>query len=455
MSGKTSVGALPYGQKSVINASVGAASETSTGDGSSSTEQKSGGSPPPLKVKIIAILMVSAISFGSQWSSGVTGAMKSTIKKEMKINNTKYALLSASQDFMVTVLMLASGIVTDRLGGAKAIVYGNLIYTVGYIFIAAATTIRNYEFMVFGTVVSALGDIATQVAQYKIFSSWFPPNNGFASTLGLELGIGKIGAFVGKSSANIIAKKTGDFSWVYWTAVFMNIFTNIATAGFWFFTRYCEKKYIVSRDPATGEKLTEKNKKFEIRKVLELPWMFWSILAFSLFETSTAIVFTQNATELAEQRFNVDSIKAGWYTATLQYAGFFLVPCLGVFIDVFGNRITLLAICGTGVFIAMALANWSPNLQGTAASFGIYAVAFSLGPTTIIDSIRTSIWHGSVFGSAYSLKITMNNAMNIIVAIICGAIQDADNNSYNRVTRVYVTLAALSVAVTAALVIKD
>ncbi|KAE9966130.1 hypothetical protein BLS_007212 [Venturia inaequalis] len=375
MSETTLVGTPLYEKKEVINASVEAASATPTGDDSSSTEQRPGGSPPPLKVKIIAILMVSAISFGSQWSSGVTGDENQQHK-----------------------------------GGAKAIVYGNLIYTVGYIFIAAATTIRNYKFMVFGTVVSALGDIATQVAQYKIFSSWFPPNNGFASTLGLELGIGKIGAFVGKSSANIIAKKTGDFSWVYWTAVFMNIFTNIATAGFWFFTRYCEKKYIVSRDPATGEKLTEKNKKFEIRKVLELPWMFWSILAFSLFETSTAIVFTQNATELAEQRFNVDSIKAGWYTATLQYAGFFLVPCLGVFIDVFGNRITLLAICGTGVFIAMALANWSPNLQGTAASFGIYAVAFSLGPTTIIDSIRTSIWHGSVFGSAYSLKITMNNA---------------------------------------------
>lgn len=121
----------------------------------------------------------------------------------------------------------------------------------------------------------------------------------------------------------------------------MNIFTNIATAGFYYFTSYCEAHYSIPHDPATGEKLTEKNKKFEIRKVLELPWTFWSILAFSLFETSTAIVFTQNATELAEQRFNVGSIEAGWYTAVLQYAGFFLVPCIGVFIDVFGNRITL------------------------------------------------------------------------------------------------------------------
>lgn len=72
----------------------------------------------PLKWKLASILMVSAIGFGSQWSSGITGAMKSTLKKELKINNTQYALLDASEDFMVTLLMLVSGVVTDRIGGA-------------------------------------------------------------------------------------------------------------------------------------------------------------------------------------------------------------------------------------------------------------------------------------------------------------------------------------------------
>jgi hypothetical protein len=72
----------------------------------------------PLKWKLASILMVSAIGFGSNWSSGITGAMKSTIKKEMKINNTQFALLEASEDFMVTALMLVSGLVTDRIGGA-------------------------------------------------------------------------------------------------------------------------------------------------------------------------------------------------------------------------------------------------------------------------------------------------------------------------------------------------
>lgn len=135
----------------------------------------------------------------------------------------------------------------------------------------------------------------------------------------------------------------------------MNLFTNAATCFFWLFNRYCEKHFRGREDKATQETLTEKNRKFELRKMFQLPWMFWAILAFSMFQTSTASVFSSNATELAEKRFNVDAIKAGWYSSLAQYAGrsptdftlqeisltkpgFFLVPCLGVFIDILGHR---------------------------------------------------------------------------------------------------------------------
>lgn len=58
----------------------------------------------------------------------------------------------------------------------------------------------------------------------------------------------------------------------------------------------------------------------------------------------------------------------------------------------------------------MALVCWAPGEKGTAAAFGIFAFAVSLGPTTIIDSTRTSMWHQSVFGSAYGVKVTINNS---------------------------------------------
>ncbi|KAJ5162205.1 hypothetical protein N7492_007597 [Penicillium capsulatum] len=441
-----------------------------TSDAGSTPDSDDGKTPPPLLAKLFAVLLISCISFGSHWSSGVTGAMKSTIKKKMHINNVQFSLLEASEDFMATVLLIPSGIVTDRVGGAEMIVYGNIVYTLGSILVAAATTVRSFNFMIGGRVILALGDIATQIAQYKMFSSWFAPSNGFASTLGFELAIGKIGGFVGKSTANVIAKNTGNFAWVFWTSVFMNLFTNAATAVFWFFSRYCNRHYSGRRDTATNEQLTEKNKKFEFQKVFQLPWMFWAVLAFSLFQTSTASTFSQNATELAEQRFSVDSIKAGWYSSLSQYAGtdwypskkvraitnwlgFFLVPCVGVFIDVLGQRASVLCTCGLGMLLSMVLLNFTPSQAGTGAAFGIYAIAMSLGPTSVIDSIRTTLWHQSVFGSAYSLKVTMNNAMSIIIRIITGALQDADDNSYRRVVQVYLFLAAGSLVVGAALLI--
>ncbi|BCS00960.1 putative MFS transporter [Aspergillus luchuensis] len=422
-------------------------------DNNTVMDNADGKRPPPLLAKLIAVFVISCISFGSHWSSGVVGAMKSTLKKQMHITNTQFSLLEASENFMATVLLLPGGIVTDRVGGARMIVYGNIVYTIGSILVAAATTVRSFKFMVGGRIILSLGDIATQTAQYKMFSSWFPPSNGFASTLGFELAIGKIGGFVGKSTANIIAKNTGNFAWVFWTSVFMNLFTNAATCFFWLFNRYCEKHFRGREDKATQETLTEKNRKFELRKMFQLPWMFWAILAFSMFQTSTASVFSSNATELAEKRFNVDAIKAGWYSSLAQYAGFFLVPCLGVFIDILGHRASVLCVCGLGIFIAMVLVNFAESKQGTAAAFGMYAVAVSLGPTSIIDGIRTSLWHQSVFGSAYALKVTMNNAMTIIIGIITGALQDADDDSYRRSVRVYLFLAICCAIVSIVLLI--
>ncbi len=79
-----------------------------------------------------------------------------------------------------------------------------------------------------------------------------------------------------------------------------------------------------------------------------------------------------------------------------------------------------------GVFVAMVLVNWATTTQGTAAAFGIYAFAYTFGPTVIIDSIRTSMWHQSVFGSAYAIKIVINNSY-VLSPAVCLCISSLAN----------------------------
>jgi hypothetical protein len=92
-------------------------------DKESASQSDDDKNPPPLAAKLFAVLLISCISFGSHWSSGVTGAMKSTIKKQMHINNVQFSLLEASEDFMATVLLIPSGLVTDRVGGAGKLLF--------------------------------------------------------------------------------------------------------------------------------------------------------------------------------------------------------------------------------------------------------------------------------------------------------------------------------------------
>lgn len=72
----------------------------------------------PMTWRLISVLLICLISFGASWSARLTSSLKSTIKKELDINNTQFALLEASEEFLVTLLMMASGILTDRIGGA-------------------------------------------------------------------------------------------------------------------------------------------------------------------------------------------------------------------------------------------------------------------------------------------------------------------------------------------------
>ena len=254
---------------------------------------------------------------------------------------------------------------------------------------------------------------------------------------------------------------------MYWIAFFVNVFTNFCCYAFYWFMRRSEGKYSDVRDPATGGRLRKNAKKLNLKKVLAMPWSFWVVMGYGMFTTITIIIFNSNATEFAEQRFKISAVKAGWYTTLARDAGFVLIPLLAFVIDFFGNRITLsmsrspcccsrtqthkqradktVAISSFGIFTAMVLVNYASTITGTAAAFGIYAVATTFSPMSIIDSIRVTLTEQVDFGTAYALKILLNNCLDVIVAIVAGVIQDRDDNSYDNVVILYLALSSASV----------
>jgi MFS family permease len=141
-----------------------------------------------------------------------------------------------------------------------------------------------------------------------------------------------------------------------------------------------------------------------------MPWTLWVVIAYTLFTTGTISVFNTNATELAEQRFKVDSVTAGWYTAILRYGSFAFIPVVAVLTDVFGQRVTFMLITGCGVFTAMTVLNYGDELSGAIAAFAVFASTSTFSALVIIDSIRTVLPDQTTFGTAYALKLLANNS---------------------------------------------
>lgn len=54
---------------------------TSTSEQDGESPQHDNRVPVPLSMKILSVVVVSMIGFGGHWSSGVTGALKSTLKQ--------------------------------------------------------------------------------------------------------------------------------------------------------------------------------------------------------------------------------------------------------------------------------------------------------------------------------------------------------------------------------------
>lgn len=55
--------------------------DVSVSDESDTMSERQRSTNIPWSMKILSVVLVSLVGFGSHWSSGVTGAMKSTLKK--------------------------------------------------------------------------------------------------------------------------------------------------------------------------------------------------------------------------------------------------------------------------------------------------------------------------------------------------------------------------------------
>ncbi|KAH7053148.1 major facilitator superfamily domain-containing protein [Macrophomina phaseolina] len=408
---------------------------------------------PPLRLKVISTLLVCLMGFGTYYNQGLLGAVKTPLKKTLHINNMQFSLILCTQDLSVALMMPFSGLLTDYIGGAGLLVISSSVGVVGSVIVASAVQIRSWESMMLGSGLLALGNMANSTARYRLFSAWFPPNHGFALTLSFELAAAKMGMLVSKACANPIAEAAGDLAWSFWVAVFADLAVFLLAIGSLFFVRACRKKHAAVADPATGERLLERTGRFEPRRLVELPWTFWCVVGYHVFQTTTLLTFAMNLTELVEDRFSVPPRTAGWVSGVVIGGNFMLIPAFGALIDRLGQRLSLMAAIGLSMTVGMALLRFDAGKPATAVALAF--VSLAICPTILVayDATRSSLWHQELYGTANAVKVSTGFATSLVVRVGIGILQDRNGGSYRNVLSVYLALAVGAVLSAAAMIL--
>ncbi|KAL5520380.1 hypothetical protein ACEPAG_9604 [Sanghuangporus baumii] len=431
----------------------------------------------PIGWRILILVLTCLCSFGNHWSNvrlyllrhyscthstssvmqGLIVALKTTIIKETKINNSQFATLVAVTNLVNTFLCVAIGFSIDKWGGPLLSAILASFHLAGSVVMAGAATnnLNSYPLLIVGKVLAAIGDGSLDNAQHRIFSTYFARGGGFAFSIGAIWGIANLAQFTGQSTANVIATNLGTYAWALWISSIIALFSVLCAVAVIFLDKWLCRKYEVT-DQTDGQSLKSHTRRgvFSIKAIRHLPLTFWIVVLFAIFENAGVQSFVSISTQFAQQRLKKGAIIGGWVSSFYLLLPACLTPFLGIFIDVYGQRVTFLFASGLTFLISMLLLKFSHSVPAFVAAYIFYAMSQCVTPAPQVEIVRSVISDPQWFATAFAIKKSVVQASIVIITTAAGKLQDdTPSDSLDGAVTLWLIYAFLSVAISGTLLV--
>ncbi|KAI8062319.1 major facilitator superfamily domain-containing protein [Gilbertella persicaria] len=414
----------------------------------------------PWQYKLLALITALLFPLGAHFSQSALSAMKAQIKSNLVINNTQYGVLSSSVSIINTIFPIAGGIFVDMFGSIWGTLGINLVVIIGSLLTAIAAKYHSFGLMVAGRVIFGIGSGLIVTMQESILSKWFRTQN-LSIAIGLQLSISRLATFLGTLVANPIAVSTGDWVWAFWLSFIICCFSIIMNLIYAVIVRHLRRKAIAenhSKNAAAGigglmtkeeVKNLKRRKAFHWRSVFKFPIYFWHILLIEFIFAAVWSSFQTISTEFIELHFGSTKVLAGYTASASQSVPIVATPILGIIMDLFGLRISILVISAIFLILSSCLLAWT--YVNATVGMVFYSISLAFGPIGMITSIGM-ILPSDYIGTGLGMYKASNNIGTTILDIIVGVVQDKSaNQSYNGVMILFLVLSCIGLLLICAL----
>ncbi|KAF5347050.1 hypothetical protein D9758_011638 [Tetrapyrgos nigripes] len=352
------------------------------------------------------------------------------------------------------LLVIALGYSIDKWGGEVLCVVLSGCHLIGALLMAGSVTngLDSYALLIVGKMFSAIGGGSLDNAQQRVFGTYFAPGRGFAFSIGFIWCVAELATFGGQSTANIISVNTGHFAWTLWVSAIIGLSSFLCAVALVYLARYLRNTYDVtnqlSRTKHKGYNVGTRRAKFSLSAMRQLPVTFWFIAFFGAFENAGVQSFTAISTAYSQERLKAGAVIGGWVSSFYLLLPACTPPFTGIFLDLYGQRVTFLLISGIMFLISMLSLNFSKTVPGFITSYVFYAIAQAFTPAPQAEIIRNIIPNAEYFATAFAVKKSILQGSIIIVTIASGKIQDdSPTNSLNDALGLWLAYAFICVAI--------
>jgi MFS family permease len=359
-----------------------------------------------------AMVLVSLALFGNFYVYDSIGPVAELLERQLGFSDTQIGTLNAIYSLPNVVLVLTGGILVDRFGAGRMLLWTAAVCFLGGVLTAASP---SFYVMAAGRLLYGIGAETFNIATLAAVTLWYPRRHT-ALMMGITLGMGRAGSWMADLSPTWA-------SWAYargWQGA-LGLAAAIAATSFVASAAYG----LLERRAGPGGAAEAQATRFHWRDALRFGGPYWYLLALCVLWYAVILAFRSTFSIKYFQHAHGLSLEAaGTINSHVFLAALFATPAFGWLCDRLGRYAGPLAFGSVLLPIALVLMTAGHGAGGLGFATVLIGVSYSLVPAAMWPLVSRLV-APSRFGTAIGLMWVIQNAGIAGANLVAGWLNDA------------------------------
>ena len=356
------------------------------------------------------LVIVSLAMFGNYYVYDSIAPVADLLQEGLGIGDEQYGWLYSAYSVAAVLVLLAGGVVIDRIGTARSTLLFGAICTVSGILMAVSDA---FGVMLAARFLLGIGAEPLIVAVTTALAKWFKGKE-LSFAFGINLTIARLGSVAADNSPTWAAASFDTWQGPLVVAAVISALCVIGAVGYWGLERFAGRRYALG---AAGEA-----DRLVAADLFRFDRTFWYIVALCVTFYAAVFPFRAFAIKFFIEAHGVSREYAGALQSVLPTAALVATPLFGLLVARVGRRSLFLfggALMMMPVYLMMAyttLPLWVP--------IGMLGVAFSLIPAVMWPSVAYIVEQRRL-GTAYAVMTLVQQIGVAAMSWLIGWTNDA------------------------------